>query len=195
MWLPERGIGWYPVSEAPYDADYFAKYEGYAATEMGARITAERVELVNRYAGAGARVVDIGIGCGDFVRARPGTYGYDVNPAGRIWLHDRWLWWDPYEVPVEAVTLWDCLEHIHNPEPLLRNVIRWVFVSLPIVPGDGPPASSWKHLRRDEHCLYWTAAGLVGWMAEHGFECIWQGTPEVAAGREDIGSFAFRRRA
>lgn len=193
VWLPERGMGWYPVTDAPYDADYFAKYEGYAATEMGAAITAARVALVDRWAGPGARVVDVGIGCGDFVRARPGTYGFDINPAGVCWLKDRWLWLDPYEQPVDAATFWDCLEHIADPAPLLANVRGWVFVSLPIVPGGGPPPPDWRHLRRDEHCWYWTHEGFVGWMAAHGWELLEHSRVESDLGRQDIGTYAFRR--
>lgn len=185
-------MGWYPVTEAPYNAGYFAKYEAYAATAMGAAITAARAALVDRWA-PGARVVDVGIGCGDFVRARPNTYGFDINPAGVCWLKDRWLWQDPYEVPADAITLWDCLEHIHNPARLLRSARRWVFVSLPVVPGEGPPPMDWKHLRRDEHCLYWTEPGFVAWMAEHGFACRQASRVEEQLGREDVGTFAFER--
>jgi hypothetical protein len=34
--------------------------------------------------------------------------------------------------PVDVACFWDSLEHIHNPTPLLQNVRRWVFTSLPI---------------------------------------------------------------
>ena len=34
IWVDDPGFGFYPVdqSEAPYDSEYFAKYEGYAKT-------------------------------------------------------------------------------------------------------------------------------------------------------------------
>ena len=39
VWLPERGMGYYPVSGLPpYDAAYFDKYVEYAATTMGHRV-------------------------------------------------------------------------------------------------------------------------------------------------------------
>jgi hypothetical protein len=196
IWLPERGMGFLSVTEAPYDADYFAKYEGYAATEQGRAITAARVDLVERHVGVGGgkgAVVDVGIGCGDFVAARASHYGYDINPAGVAWLTERRRLWNPWEVPAEVLTFWDCLEHIANPAPLLANAREWVFVSLPIVPGDGPPREDWRHFRRDEHTLYWTARGFVVWMREHGFECREHNQMETALGRQDIHSFAFRR--
>jgi hypothetical protein len=198
VWLPERGMGWLHVDEAPYDAAYFEKYRGYAVTDMGAAITAARIELVRRYCGPCAALVDVGIGSGDFLEAlvmdgftRAG--GYDVNPAGIEWLRRRGWYVDPYERPVDALTLWDALEHIPEAARLLAGVRQWVFVSLPIVPGDGPPPADWKHLRRDEHCWYWTRRGLLWWMGEQGFECIEHGTPESLLGREDIETFVFRR--
>jgi hypothetical protein len=194
VWLPEHGMGWLPVTEAPYDAAYFAKYEGYAATEQGRAITAARIDLVARHAGEDVLVCDVGIGCGDFISERLGpTYGCDINPAGVAWLEARGLWLNPWERPVSALSFWDCLEHIANPAPLLANAREWVFVSLPIVPGDGPPREDWRHFRRDEHTLYWTAPGFIAWMREHGFECREHNQMETALGRQDIHSFAFRR--
>jgi hypothetical protein len=191
VWVPDLGMGYYPVTQAPYDAAYFEKYQEYAATEMGRAITEARVALVQRY--HFGELIDVGIGCGDFLQGRGDlTWGYDVNPAGIAWLHSVGRWRDPYE-GVDAISLWDCLEHIPEPSLLLEAVRRYVFVSLPIVPGDGPPAKDWKHLRRDEHCWYWTRGGFIRWMAEEGFDCLEHTTSESLLGREDIGTFVFRR--
>ena len=44
------------------------------------QVTAARIRLVARhYSG---QVLDVGIGAGQFVTARPDTKGLDVNPAG-----------------------------------------------------------------------------------------------------------------
>lgn len=190
VWLPERGMGYYPVREQPYDEAYFAKYEAYARTEMGLAITAARVELVRRHA-RGEVVVDIGIGCGAFVEAMD-CYGFDINPAGARWLQQHGAFWNPYKREAGALTFWDCLEHIHDPAPLLAHAREWVFCSLPLFEGPEHVLRS-KHFRRDEHCWYWTRAGLIGWMAEHGFRCVEHNTAESLLGREDIHSFAFRR--
>lgn len=193
VWLPERGMGKLRVREAPYDVSYWDKYVGYAATEMGRKITAARVELVNRY--TEQKVVDVGIGCGAFIAARKWTWGYDVNPEGVRWLQDNDLWCDPYKSPSWSISLWDVLEHIPDPAALLDRVNDFVFVSVPIVPGDGPPPPDWKHLRRDEHIWYWTDAGFVAWMGRHGFDLIEHNRMEEALGREDIGTYVFRRTA
>jgi hypothetical protein len=191
VWLPERGMGYYPVREAPYDQAYFEKYEGYAATSMGAAITRERAALVRRHA-PHALVCDVGIGCGAFVEAM-GCCGYDINPAAVTWLCERGAWHDPYETPVDALTCWDALEHIPDAARLVASARRWVFCALPIVPGAGPPPPTWKHFRPTEHCWYWTEPGLIAWMAAQGFACVEVNTLETGLGREDVTSFAFRR--
>lgn len=191
-WLPDLGMGHLEVREAPYDSAYFEKYQTYAATPMGRAITQARVDLVGRHAPK-IVVVDVGIGCGDFVAQRPRTFGYDVNPAGIAWLVRRGLWWDPYESSARALTCWDSLEHVEDPVRLVAAAQEWLFCSLPIVPGAGPPASDWRHLRPDEHRWYWTHAGFLAWTASQGFECAEHNTMETSLGRLDIGTYALRR--
>lgn len=193
IWLPEIGIGYYPVADgiAPYDADYFARYAVQADSDMGRALMAARVEFVaGHYAD---ELVDIGIGSGAFIAARKApTLGYDVNPAAVEWLKARELFVDPYAEPVEAVSLWDVLEHIPDFVALLSNVRRFVFVSLPIFHNAAHVLRS-KHFRKDEHCWYFTAHGLVRVMRDHGFRCLAFDDRETRIGREDILSFAFAR--
>lgn len=195
VWAPQ-GMGALCTTNPPYDSAYFEKYRRYTLTAMGRAITAARIDLVRRHAGGAAHVVDVGIGCGDFIMARGGwTWGYDVNPRGEAWLRENGRWLNPYERPsmLGAVTMWDVLEHIAVPHRLLDLVKRWVFLSLPIVPGSEPPSTSWKHYKPEEHCWYWTESGLVLWMAAHGFVCREMNRVETELGREDIGTFAFER--
>ncbi|HEX6941042.1 MAG TPA: class I SAM-dependent methyltransferase [Longimicrobiales bacterium] len=194
IWLPERGMGFLPITARPYDRAYWEKYERYARTDLGRELTRLRVELVRRHAGSAASAIDVGIGCGQFVLARgANTYGFDINPVAVVWLKDRRLWRDPREQSADALTFWDSIEHIPDPAPLLQNAREWVFASLPIVPGDGPPRPEWRHYRPDEHCWYWTRRGFLAWMEAHGFRCVEHNTMESLAGREDIETFAFRR--
>lgn len=196
VWLPERGVGWYLVTEPPeevYDEAYFRRYQRMAETDLGRELTGIRIELLRRHTRARPeRIVDVGVGAGQFVDAA-GCRGYDVMRPAVVWLKDRRAWTDPREQPVDVATFWDSLEHIADADRIIRNVRHWVFLSLPIVPGHGPPPMDWKHLRRDEHCLYFTRDGLIRWMQAQGFRCVEHNTAESLAGREDIGSFAFRR--
>ena len=195
QWDVARGYGILPIEVAPeqvYDEDYFEKYVGYAETDLGRAITSSRVSLVLRHAGY-VELCDVGIGCGSFVEAWPGAYGFDVNPVGVAWLGQRGLYRDPYTTEFDALTLWDALEHIPDPAPLLNNAREWVFVSLPIVRGEGPPSPDWRHWRPTEHCHYWTRNGFIEWMWGHGFECMEMNEKESLLGREDGLSYAFHR--
>lgn len=197
-WWPEIGIGHYPVEAGiePYDQHYFDQFAANAGTSLGQALMAARVEFVaQHYQGS---LIDIGIGSGAFVdlrrRSRPmhPTFGYDVNPAGIAWLKRRRLLADPYAAPFEAATLWDVLEHIHEFERLLAGVREWLFLSLPVFT-DAAHVLRSKHFKPLEHCWYFTRDGLVWAMKNSGFELVSESAIETELGREDIGTFAFRR--
>ena len=141
-------------------------------------------------------LIDVGIGSGAFVELRRDrrrtTYGYDINPAAIYWLEERMLLVDPYLVAFDAMTLWDVLEHIEDFQPLLANVREWLFLSLPIF-HDADHALRSKHYRPEEHCWYFSRDGLVTAMSMCGFALVSESTVETDLGREDIGTFAFRR--
>jgi len=192
VWLPALGMGYFPVPKhRPYDESYFSRYRGMADTPMGRALTAARIRMVARhYAG---ELLDVGIGAGQFVEARPRTKGYDVNPAGVEWLKSRGCWADLYTERYAALSFWDALEHIDRPDIAIGRSTQWVFISVPVFEcGDAVLCS--RHFRKDEHLWYWTREGLVRWFDGQGFDCIEHNTIESDLGREGIGSFAFRRR-
>ncbi|MBS3892307.1 methyltransferase domain-containing protein [Serratia marcescens] len=191
IFLPELGIGYYPVpQDRPYDDDYFARYQQMADTPMGRALTQARVALVKRH--HRGQVLDVGIGAGQFVAARPQTLGYDVNPAGVDWLRLRARWADLYAGTFPALTFWDSLEHIDNPEIAVARAEAWVFVSIPIF-ANGEAILCSKHFRKDEHLWYFTHDGLLKWFGEQGFTCAEVNDDESLLGREGIRSYAFRR--
>lgn len=197
QWLPELGIGWYPVTEQPYDASYWHRYRALDRTPTGEALTALRLELVRKH--WGGDLVDVGIGGGRFVEERMQqhverlcTWGFDVNPLAVEWLHGRAAYLDPSRNPISAATFWDSLEHIHDPAPVLANISRFAFVSLPIFTGPEHVLRS-KHYRRDEHCWYFTRDGFARFMRSFGFELVEHNFMEQAAGREDIETFVFKR--
>lgn len=190
QWLPELGVGYYPVEQQPYDAAYWSKYRVMDQSPMGVALTQARVALVAKH--YDGPLIDIGIGGGAFVSARPLTSGFDINPNAVEWLKSRGHWGDPYVEKVTAVSFWDCLEHIHDPRLMLAGVREWVFVSMPIY-NDVMHVLRSKHYRKDEHCWYFTADGLARFMAEMGFRLVDWNDDETRIGREDILSFAFKR--
>lgn len=190
QWLPEVGIGYYPVTGQPYNQKYWERYRQYDATACGDALTAIREELVDGFYSGLA--LDVGIGGGRFVIQRPMTVGYDVNPAAVAWLRTQLRWFNPYTTKVPAACFWDSLEHIADPGPLLANVEEYAFVSAPIY-RDGEDVLRSKHFRRDEHYWYWTRAGIVTFMHNFGFHVVMSNCMEQACGREAIETFVFRR--
>jgi len=196
QWFPELGLGYYPVTESPYDGEYWDKYVKYADTDLGRQIAKERIAFVDGF--YQGQVLDVGIGCGDFVTKRnqwtedKTTFGYDINPVGVAWLESNGLYLDPYKKPVFAATFWDVFEHIHDHSSLLQGITGYIFMSVPIFTGPDDVMQS-KHFRKDEHCWYWTPKGLEQYMAGFGFTLIGESDFETRLGRESIGSYAFKR--
>jgi hypothetical protein len=205
-WFAEQGLGFFDTVEGHngdsiYNAEYFANYEKMGDTDVGKRITTARLDLVNRFWRMGP-LIDVGVGALAFVNARDLlcdglTYGWDVNPIAVRKLEERDLLLDPELLTPEpegkpfALTFWDVLEHIKEPDRMLRNA-RWVFCSMPIYEGPEHVLRS-KHFKPREHCWYFTRKGLIDFMAQRGFTCREHNTNESLLGREDIGSFAFER--
>lgn len=200
IWNEDENIGRYPVpmfrGSHPYDKDYFSKYSFYAQTDLGIKLDTARMLFVDRHLNPGATVVDVGVGCGNFInvrnRAQSNTFGYDINPAAVKWLAENGLWWDPWQFDMLAATFWDSLEHFSNPADILRRVAEWAFISIPIFK-DPKHADQSKHFRPDEHFWYFTHEGLIDYMVEHGFQLVESNRMEIALGREDIHTFAFKR--
>jgi len=195
-WWPQLGVGYYPIltDVEIYDRDYFDRFDRAAHTELGKALMRARVDFVERY--YRGVLCDVGIGSGAFVELRSScgqpTRGYDINPAGIEWLKRRNLLADPYATVFNAVSLWDVLEHMPDFQSLINNVGCWIFTSLPIFCSADHVLSS-KHYRPNEHCWYFTRNGLVKIMQICGFELVSENNMETELGREDIGTFAFRR--
>lgn len=190
-----RGVAWQRDASrlVPYDQAYFDKYVGYAGSPIAERINRGRVDFVDCHVGAGARVLDIGIGCGEFIRRRANTCGFDVNPAGVRWLKENEAYSEDFGA-FAAFTFWDVLEHVPNPATYFEAMPDGchVFACLPIFE-DLRKIRASKHYRPNEHLYYFTATGFARWMALYGFRLLDMATFESAAGRDSILSFAFRR--
>lgn len=188
-------MGFYPVTEQPYDSAYWERYRLMDKTTVGQVLTKMRVDLVRKYVSTRVQVLDVGIGGGRFVDECFNAVGYDINPEAVAWLTNRRQYRDPYEVArVAAMSFWDSLEHIHELTPLLAKCVGHVFVSIPIFTGPEHVLQS-KHYRKDEHCWYFTTLGFVNFMDAAGFDCLERNTMEQTAGREGIETFVFLRRS
>lgn len=175
-----------------YDEDYFAKYQKYAETPLGLALNRARLELVNEWLHPGKALIDVGIGCGQFVGARGYTFGWDVNPKGVEWLEERRLLMNPWKIDVPGMSFWDSLEHIEDPSQVLEHCREFCFVSIPIFTDQSHVLRS-KHYRPDEHYWYFVRSGFVRFMGNHGFRVVEHSMVETELGREDIESFVFQR--
>lgn len=159
---------------------------------MGRQLSHARAEFVLRHY-RGDNLVDVGIGGGRFVNTLD-CHGWDVNPEAIRWLYESGRLRDPRAGAVEAVSMWDSIEHMADPSEILENVREWVFLSTPIYL-DGDDVLHSKHFKPGEHLWYFTEFGLVNFMRAHGFALAESNDQECRIGRESIGSFAFRRTA
>jgi 2-polyprenyl-3-methyl-5-hydroxy-6-metoxy-1,4-benzoquinol methylase len=213
---PQLGVGYYPVISDPkkvYDKKYFERYQKYSQSLVNSPVTQDlnryRRDLVNSY--TQGEVLDVGIGAGTFIEYRGlngvhniRTLGYDVNPEGIKWLKERDLWLDPYSCEsksIEAMTLWDVIEHIKDPAPLLKKLKEGglLFISTPIYESvDYDEIHNSKHFRPTEHFWYFTKNGLKNFLdlcvkGKTGFKMLHESYQEVVIGREGVMTFVFKR--
>lgn len=196
VWFPEKGMGWYPVKKTHYDEEYFNAYVRMEHTEIGECLNKFRTDLVNKY--TRGLVLDIGIGCGTFLKRRGNCIGFDVCPKATYLLQRKDLYFNPYNggtywPKIKGVTFFDSLEHLEWPELIFKNMGRqFIFITMPIFRDFNHLLKS-KHLKKDEHFLYFTEAGLIKYMANYGFGLLEKSDDEIRCGREDVMAFVFRR--
>ena len=190
IWLPKKGMGYYPVKDVdePYDEKYFANYQKLADTPIGIALNKARVDLVRKH--FDGTVLDVGIGAGTFIESHGNAIGTDVNYVGIRWLKNIDSLWDGCDV--EGATFWDSLEHLPNPDDILSKITDYVFVSIPIFDNCYHLLKS-KHFKTSEHRWYFTEEGFINWMYDKGFELVEMNRMEEEIGREDIGTYVFKR--
>jgi len=200
MLVEHRGVAYQrdmTKGRIDYGAAYLENYDRYAAGPIADKINGGRVAMVARHVPEGASVLDFGAASGIFVRQAASwgfdAKGFDVIPDAVQRLKDAGLFSSDLSA-FDAVTMWDSIEHLDQPERALRNVRKGahLFVSVPIFE-DVRRVRDSKHYKPGEHLYYWTAQGFIDWMAFYGFRLLEQSSHETDAGRESIGAFAFCR--
>lgn len=192
-WDVNKEYGLLDITPRNYDEEYFRKYAKYAETPMGKALTEHRIAFVDRW--HSGKLIDIGVGCGQFVMSRDNTFGYDINPVAVEKLREIGKYIDPYDSVFPAYSFFDSFEHIKDHSRLLNSMDHkvMVFMSIPIFRDISHVLQS-KHFRIDEHYWYFTAQGLIKYMVDYGFMCLDVDNFEIRSGREDIWSFVFEKR-
>lgn len=198
--IEPRGIAYQRDMKAgrvEYGPGYLAKVDAYDGTDIAKAVNLGRCALLARHLQPGATVLDVGAGSSAFVRdaafAGFAAKGFEVIPEAVARLRAVGLYADdPYEF--DAVTAWDAIEHMEEPEHYLRAVRKgaFLFASVPVFE-DLRQIRASKHYRPGEHLFYFTKDGFSDWMALYGFRLLEFSRHEIEAGREAIGAFAFKR--
>lgn len=191
VWLEHNSL------PSPYDQAYIDKYLGYEETTMGGAINKVRLSLVERY--TTGMLVDIGIGSGSFVKYRnyhypSTTFGYDITGIDKV---EELIGANRYVCPLRTevldATFWDSLEHMKDPAQVLCRVHRYAFFTIPVFTSLEQARES-KHFWPEEHYYYWTRESFETYLGRHGFVVLEINDAECNLGREEVLSFACKRK-
>lgn len=180
-----------------YDARYLANYDAYAVGPIADALNRGRVAMLARHVPAGSKVLDVGAASGRFVREAVSAgfecKGFDVIPEAVQRLQRSDLYAED-AAEFDAMTMWDSIEHMPDPEIWLKKLRRdaVLLVAIPVFE-DLTKVRKSKHYKPGEHLLYFTSQGFKDWIAAYGYRLIEASSHETDAGRESIGAFAFRR--
>lgn len=196
-WDKEKELGFYPVKDTWYDDSYFWASIRNSKSKIADELNKFRVEIVNKY--VKGKVLDFGCGCGQFIKYRGNCLGFDICPKSITELRKKKTYLDFWngglkEHKIEAVTMFDVLEHIRNPELVLSQIpCRYVFISIPVFRSKEHALKS-RHFKPREHYWYFTQKSIRGLMDNNGFALVESRDDEIKIGREDIYTYVFRKK-
>jgi len=180
-----------------YGQEYYELLKSYEDQLIGKRINNGRLLTVVQYLDKIDKVIDIGCGCGTFIKRynSPYMYGYDINPLMVKKLRDRYI--DIYTEDISSFkgfTFWDSLEHMPEPSVILKRIPKkaYVFLSIPIF-SDITKVMESKHYRPDEHYWYFTDTGIKRYLQSMGYKLVKKLDFEIKAGRQDIYTYVFKK--
>jgi hypothetical protein len=159
------------MSTKIYDAAYHNKFLERSKTELGKRIYQSRWDLVMRHAPGHLRLLDYGCASGAFHLSSPNGYkteGYDINDFTGF-SKTLELGFEPFDI----VTMWDSIEHVHNPAGLISHLSpKWLFLSTPNLESVKGGIHAWKHYRPGEHLYYFDVHSLREILGSCGYEIV-----------------------
>jgi len=180
-----------------YAQEYYELLKSYEDRRIGISINNGRLLTVAKYLNKNDKIVDIGCGCGTFIKRynSKNIYGYDINPFMVKRLRDKYI--DIYAediVSFNGFIFWDSMEHIAEPSVILKRIPHqaYIFISIPIFK-DITKIKDSKHYRPNEHYWYFTETGLKRYLNSYGYKFIEMLDFECKAGREDIYTFVFKK--
>ncbi len=173
--------------ESYYTSSYYGNRHGFTAGWCARR----RISLVSSVLGPGSgrRLLDVGCGDGAFLLSAKKmgwrTAGTEMNPipARKAGLHVRESLeeadlWGPYD----CITLWHSLEHLRNPNLILKRLTRLLQPNGHLVigvPDAGGLQSNifgrhWFHLDVPRHLYHFSGSSLARLLQVNGFTILCQ---------------------
>ncbi len=197
VWFRDRQVGYvHPIEPFRYSKLYFEDYQERSRLKASDDLMLIRRNFVAEF--HTGELLDFGAGALTFVEymrqsGHQDVFGYDINARTVQALMNSNIYRDPYEgAKWGALTFWDTLEHLEDPERIINRVGQWAFVCMPIYGGMDHARRS-KHYKPGEHIWYFTEPGLMETFRRCGFECKGIMDKENGVGRSGIKSYAFKR--
>ena len=196
-WDSDLGKGFFNVTDPWYEDIYFEASVANSKSKIAVALNKFRVSIVNKY--VSGKVLDFGCGCGQFIEYRGDCLGFDICPKAIAELREKGRYLDFWngglkDHEIEAVTMFDVLEHIRNPEFVLSQILcKYVFISIPIFNSREDAIKS-RHFKPREHFWYFSHESLVSLLDENGFDMVEVRDDETRIGRAEIQTYVFRKR-
>ncbi len=184
------GASIYEAETSVFEADGNAGY--YFDHRTNLANSRRKLAFVERHLAAGSSLLDAGANFGHFLSVAAGSYrarGFDLSPAAVAWSRQHLgvdsvvaSVYDPPEAgaPWAAITAWDVIEHLADPERALRRLRAllasrgWLFLSTP----DAGSALArllgrrWHYLDPVQHVTVFSRRALVALLERTGFELV-----------------------
>jgi hypothetical protein len=159
-----------------YDKEYVdTRYNNYG--EKGMQMAYLRLGyLIGVVKKPFSRVLDVGYGNGDFLKACMGfdsinAYGNDISgypiPKGATFVEDI------TSMDFDVVCFFDSLEHFEDISFVKDLKTKYVYISLPWCHNFSDDwFKNWKHRREDEHLWHFDNLSLENFMNEMGYDLV-----------------------
>ncbi len=131
-----------------------------------------RLSFVFKYMQNFGKLLDVGCGFGNFVRAARhasfDAYGFDVHQIDTGSSAPRV---DSFYGKWDAVTLFDSFEHFEDFEKVFAIDTKWFFITVPHLDESMSVSEikNWKHYKPDEHLHYFTVKAMHSLFRKNGY--------------------------
>lgn len=175
----------YHYDSSIYSSEYARTYQCYARSECNTQLMLARLGLVATFIQPGSKLLDFGTALGEFMKVAKPYYhveGFEPNKeavkrSSMAPIHTDLSLLRHYD----AITFFDVLEHIEDPQGLLQLVKKYHLLPGGYIFIITPSASAaeghdklvnWKHFKPREHLFLYTLQSLEAVIEQVGFHAV-----------------------